>query len=187
MKREDIKKLMPDISDEILDKIMAENGRDVEAAKAKFSDYETIKTQLTEANKTIEGFKAMDIDGIKKAADDWKTKYEQSEKDAAAKIADMQFDGLLTSTVSAVKGKNAKAIRALLDIDALKVSKNQETDIKSAVEALKKDCGYLFEAEQQLPPPGAPGAGSSQVTQTPDAMAAQMRSVMGLPPINNTK
>ena len=72
---------------EIVDAIMAENGNDIENAKKPFSDYETDKQQLADANETIEGFKAMDIDSVKKAADDWKTKAEKAEKDAAAKIA----------------------------------------------------------------------------------------------------
>ncbi len=62
MKREFITKLLPEISKEALDAIMDENGKDIEAAKAKFSDYDDLKTQLTEANKTIEGFKAMNTD-----------------------------------------------------------------------------------------------------------------------------
>lgn len=34
---------------EVIDAIMAENGRDIEDAKKPFADYETIKTQLGEA------------------------------------------------------------------------------------------------------------------------------------------
>ena len=42
---------------EVIDAIMAENGRDIEAAKKPFTDYDTVKQQLTDANKAIEGFK----------------------------------------------------------------------------------------------------------------------------------
>ncbi|KAF5057842.1 Phage minor structural protein GP20 [anaerobic digester metagenome] len=149
MKREFIKGLLPDITDEVLDKIMGENGKDVEGVKAKFADYDSMKTQLAEANTKLSGYDP-----------EWKAKAEQAEKDAAAKIADMQFDGLLTGAVSAAKGKNAKAIRALLDVDALKASKNQEADIKTALEALAKDNGYLFDATE-TPPPYAPGTGNT--------------------------
>lgn len=155
MKREFIKGLLPDITDEVLDKIMGENGKDVEGVKAKFADYDSMKTQLAEANTKLAGYDP-----------EWKAKAEQAEKDAAAKIADMQFDGLLTGAVSAAKGKNAKAIRALLDVDALKASKNQEADIKTALEALAKDNGYLFDTEPVPPPPGAPGAGKSPIGKT---------------------
>lgn len=147
---------------EIIDLIMEENGKDIEAVKAKFADYDSIKEQLTEANKQIEGFKGMDIDGVRKAAEEWRKKAEQAEKDAAQKIADMQFEGAIKDAITAAKGKNVTAIAALLDRDTLRQSKNQSEDIKKALEGLKKDNDYLFEGEQ-TPPPYAPGAGSQNM------------------------
>ena len=127
--------------------------------KKQFADYETVKQQLADANETIAGFKAMDIDGIRAAADEWKAKYEQAEKDHITKLADLAFEGLLNGAVTAAKGKNAKAIRALLDVETLKASKNQETDVKTALEELKKESGYLFD-DEQTPPPYAAGTGT---------------------------
>ena len=43
------------------------------------------KTQLDEANKTIQSYKDMDIDGIQQSAADWQKKYEQAEADRKAK------------------------------------------------------------------------------------------------------
>lgn len=150
------------LSKEIVDLIMEENGKDIEAVKAKFADYDSIKEQLVEANKQIEGFKGMDIDGVRKAAEEWKQKAEQAEKDAAQKIADMQFESSIKEAIAAAKGKSSKAIAALLDVDTLKQSKNQTEDIKKALESLKKDNDYLFDGEQ-TPPPYAPGAGSQNM------------------------
>ena len=59
MKREYLKSL--ELSEEIIDKIMDENGKDVEAVKNKYADYDNIKVQLKEANKQIENFKNMDL------------------------------------------------------------------------------------------------------------------------------
>ena len=180
MKREFLQNLkMGDqaLSKEIIDAIMEENGRDIETAKKPFVDYETVKEQLAKANKTIEGFKALDIDGVKKAAEEWKAKAEQAEKDAAARIADMEFDGDLKDAIAATKGRNAKAIRALLDVDALKASKNRADDIKAALEVLKKDSGYLFESEE-TPPPYAGGTGTQKLIAGSDAA---LRAAMGLP------
>lgn len=64
MKREFLKEL--GLTDEQIDFIMAENGKDVEAVKA--------KTTTAEAGKQIEAFKGMDIEGVKKSADEWKAK-----------------------------------------------------------------------------------------------------------------
>lgn len=171
MKREFITNLLPEIQKEALDAIMAENGKDVETAKAKYSDYDTVKAQLTEANKTIEDFKGKDVDGIQKAADEWKEKYEKSEKDHAAKLADIEFNGLLDTAITTAKGKNAKALRGLLSdqMDALKASKNQSEDIKAALEALKTSDGYLFD-DALTPPPYAGGTGTAPIKKTTSQM-----------------
>ena len=110
---------------EVIDAIMEENGHDIESVKSRFADYDALKEQLAAANKTIKDFKGMDIDGVKRAADEWKAKAEQAEKAAAARIADMEFDSDLKDAVAASRGRNAKAIRALLDVDTLKLSKNR--------------------------------------------------------------
>ena len=167
------------LTKEIIDAILAENGRDIEAAKKPFTDYDTLKTQLTEANKVIEGFKALDVDGVKKAAEEWKAKAERAEADAAAKIADMEFQNLLSSAITSAKGKNVKAVAALLDLDAIKASKNQEADLKSALKALEEEHEYLFETEQ-TPPPYASGTGTHSVTgkYTPEEIA--IRAAAGL-------
>lgn len=157
---------------EVIDLIMEENGRDIENAKKPFADYESIKEKLVAANKAIEDFKGMDIDGVKKAAEEWKAKAEQAEKDAAQRIADMEFDGVLKDAITEAKGKNAKAIAALLDVPTLKQSKNQAEDIKAALEALQKDNAYLFGDGSPKPPPYAPGAGSQNMGGTVSGVEA---------------
>ena len=63
MKREFLQNLKvgdQPLSKEVIDAIMAENGRDIEAAKKPFADYDTIKGQLEEAQKTIKGVAVKD-------------------------------------------------------------------------------------------------------------------------------
>lgn len=66
---------------ETVDKIVAEYGNDIKAEK---DAAETLKTQLSEANTQIESFKSMDVDAIKKSAEDWEAKFKKSEADRAA-------------------------------------------------------------------------------------------------------
>ena len=67
------------LSDEAIDAIMAEHGKSITANQNTIQTLTTerdgLKTQLDEANKTIKSYADMDIDGIKKAAADWETKY----------------------------------------------------------------------------------------------------------------
>lgn len=170
------------LSKEIIDAILAENGRDIEAAKKPFADYDTIRQQLGEAQKTIKGFQEQDIDGIRQSARDWEEKYNAAVADSQKKIADMAFDHALEAAITGANGRNAKAIRALLDVDTLKSSKNQEADIKAALEAVQKDNGYLFD-DGSMPPPYAGGTGTgSGGAYNSDAA---LRAAMGLPTKTN--
>ena len=47
-------------------------------------EYNALKTQLDKANSTIQSYKDMDIDGIKKSVEDYKQKLEKSESDRKA-------------------------------------------------------------------------------------------------------
>lgn len=164
------------LSKEAIDAIMDENGRDIEKERSKRADYDTIKEQLAAANKQIEEFKGMDIDGVRKAAEEWKAKAEQAERDASERIAEMEFNGTLREAITAAKGRNVKAISALLDVPTLRGSKNQAEDIKAALEALKQESGYLFDTE--TPPPFSAGAGQQDLSGDPE-MAA-IRAAAGL-------
>ena len=140
------------LTKEQVDSIMAENDSDVEAAKGELeqtkAELEQTKTQLQEANTTIDGFK--DYDQVKGQVEEYKTKYEQSTTEYEARIADMQFGTSLEAAITAAGGRNAKAIKALLDVDTLKASKDQTADIKAAIEACQKENGYLFGATEPI-------------------------------------
>ena len=45
---------------DVIDKIMRENGKDIESVKAKYADYDDVKKQLETANATLEKFKEYD-------------------------------------------------------------------------------------------------------------------------------
>jgi hypothetical protein len=77
------------LSSEEIKAILAEHGKTVttETDKVKQTLNETIsnyQNQLKTANDTIQSYKDMDIDSIKKSADDWKTKYEEMEANQKA-------------------------------------------------------------------------------------------------------
>lgn len=145
---------------EIIDAIMDENGRDIEAAKKPFADYESLKEQLQAAKDGLAAFKDVDVDKLQGKITELTGQLADKDKQWQAKLDGMAFDGRIKDAITAAKGRNAKAIAALLDTDTLRASKNQEADIKAALDALKKDNGYLFETE--TPPPYARGTGRDQ-------------------------
>ncbi len=149
---------------EVIDAIMAENGRDITAAKEAavkpYADYQTIKEE-NERLKEQQGNNL--VDG--KSAKQWKEAHDQLVTDHQNELDGIKFQNVLDAGITAAKGKNAKAITALLDVETLRKSENQQEAINAALEALKKDSGYLFD-EERNPPPYSRGAGTG--TQLPE-------------------
>lgn len=79
MKREFLEGL--NLDKETIDSIMSEYGKTTQVLR---DERDTLKTQIDNANKEIQSYKDMDIESIKKSADDWKTKYEEMEANQKA-------------------------------------------------------------------------------------------------------
>lgn len=152
---------------------------------------DTIKandTAMKDLQDKLDGFKDVDVSGLNQMIKNLQTEKENIQKDYDAKIADRDFNDLVKESISAVNGKNAKAITALLDVDTLKASKNQKEDIAAALKALteKEDSKMLF--GEPDPKPAGTGNLIGQVRKSePSADDASMRAAMGLPPVAETK
>jgi len=73
------------------------------------------EAQLADANKTIAGYKDMDIDAIRQSAADWQTKAEQAQKDADARVAAVQKNTVVVlHTGSPVECPWANDVNAVL-------------------------------------------------------------------------
>lgn len=138
--------------------VMAENGKDIDKIQKKLDDMtverDKEKSRADTAEETLKGFDGVDVDTLKKSIADWKKKAEDAEKDYKQKIADRDFDDLLKEAIKSANGLNEKAIMGCLDIPTLKASKNQKSDIESAIKALSEaeDSKMLFKAENIVTP-----------------------------------
>ena len=86
MKRDEVKALFPDATDEQIDKLMAINGADINKAKG---DLDTVKAQLKTAQTELSGLKAQnDQDALTAAqekAAELQAKLDAIEKDASVR------------------------------------------------------------------------------------------------------
>ena len=160
MKTEFLKSL--NLSQEVIDKIMAENGKDIAVEQKKAEKViqerdsyklkaESLETQVNDANTEIQKFKDMDIDGIKKAADEWKETAEKAKADADKQISQMKFDYALTAALTGAKAKNVKAVKALLDMEGLKLNDDKIIGLDEQLSQIKADNDYLFESDTPAP------------------------------------
>lgn len=178
MKREFLEGLK--LEKEVIDQIMAENGKDIEAEKAKVTaaeaDRDKYKEQLDTATTELDKFKEVKPEELQATIQKLQADLKAKDDEYAAKEADRLFRDSVKEAITVAGGRNEKAVMALLDIDSLKNSKNQKDDIKSALEALKKDNDYLFSSEEPIKNPTGPTGGSGGG----DASSA-LRAAMGLP------
>lgn len=74
--------------------VNAANGEYVkkEDLETKNSELVAIKKQLKEANSTIQSYKEMDIESIKRSADEWKNKYETETQELNSKIQKQKYE-----------------------------------------------------------------------------------------------
>ncbi len=187
--------------------IMKEYGLEVEEDKKKdfekavlenyktVSDYETqsekLKTaegKVTTLTESLDKFKDVNVEELNNTIATLKTDLANKDQELKDKIADRDFNDLLKDSIASVKGRNAKAITALLDLDELKASKNQKEDIAAALKTLSEaeDSKMLFGE----PEPNVLGKGNPIGTVTKGGNAdgdAAMRAAMGLPPSTEQK
>lgn len=165
----------------VIDSIMDENGRDINSEKARLGGYETLKTQLADANKKIEELGKLDFDGVKAMADDYKAKFEQAQTESKMQLEALRFDYALDGALSGAKAKNIKTVRALLDTDKLRLNKDGTlTGLSEQLDKIRNENDYLFEAEKapELVPHFLGGSHGTPPFTNDDAV----RAIMGLPP-----
>ena len=141
------------VTDDAIDKIMAENGKDINAEKAKT---EGLQGQLSTAQTTLKSFEGVDIKDLQGKVQQLTNDLAAKDTEHQKKLAEIEFGRTLESAVAGAKPKNVKAVMALLDAEKLKESKNQQADIATALEAVRKDNDYLFEPATRVsgPTPG---------------------------------
>lgn len=154
------------------DKAVAENYKTSAEHEKKVTrltdDLAAEKKRADDAVETLKGFEGKDFDAITRDRDEWKKKHDEAVAEYKRQQEDREFASALENAISEARGKNAKAIMALLDTEKLRGSRNMEKDIKSAIEAVRTDSGYLFEDNGGKPHFSAPnGAGSPSGTSKP--------------------
>lgn len=154
MKRDDVKAKFPNMSDEDIQWLMDEHGkgitREKNVAAALQTQLDTANAQLKTAQDGLKAFEGVNVD-------DLRGQITKLQGDLAAQADAFAFDNELDTAIRTANGKNTKAIRGMLDIEALRASKNRGDDIKTALEALVKSDPWAFGA-------GAPAAGAGGIT-----------------------
>jgi len=152
-----------ELGEDVIDKIMAENGKDIEAtrisASLKASEFEEengkLKAQLAEAQKQMDQFKGMKTpEEVENAVKDWKLKVAEAERAHTESVLALKRTHTMERVLKEeFKAKNVKAVVALLNQETLKFDEKEEKFIglKEQIEPLIKSDPYLFSTGKEAP------------------------------------
>lgn len=105
--------------------------------------------QIKAANTTITELKKnnKDNEALQKTIQDHETTIENLKKESAQK----DFNYALDSALKDNKCKNAKALKALLDLDNIEFNEGKLEGLEGQLNALKESDGYLFDTSNPAP------------------------------------
>ncbi len=167
---------VPEDKKAAFDSAVKENYRTADEVGKIIAARDDFESRLKIAQDALEDFKGVDVKELQGKITTLTNDLATKDREYQDKIADMEFISDLDSAMTSAKAKNTKAVKALLDIDTLKASKNRADDIKKALDEVKKDNDYLFESDEPVKNP-VKDTGNTHIT---GGMADIMRASMGL-------
>ena len=153
--------VIADISKE-LPKYFIPKDKYNEAAEAK----KKLEADIQERDKQLEELKkaAGSNEELKKQITDLQEANKKAGEEWQAKMAQMQLDFAIEKALAAAKAKNAKAVKALLDMEKVKLDGEQLLGLDDQLKTLKETDPYLFgEPGKVGGGTNPPGAGNSEV------------------------
>ncbi|MFT8889872.1 MAG: phage scaffolding protein [Ethanoligenens sp.] len=146
------------LTDEQAAQVFALHGKDItklqDTVTALTDERDTLKSQLGEANTQIEGFKKLDVDGIQRAADDWKAKYEKATADFESAAAARNYDDAVKTAVAGINFTSVLAKNAfvgLLKDKALKLDGGKLIGFDDILKQAQTDDPSAFASDKPAP------------------------------------
>lgn len=151
MKREFLRELQ--LEESVVDKIMAEYGKD------------------------IEGYKQAGEDA-KREAEDWRMKYQTREEQVKQEREQQAFETALSRQLQQAGAKSVKAAEALLDREKLSLEDGKISGLDEQISSLRQEFDYLFTSQEETPPRAAASATGGGEEQR--SLFSVIRSAAGL-------
>ncbi|MBZ6000950.1 phage scaffolding protein [Leuconostoc gelidum] len=172
MNRETLQKF--GLTDDQVNQVMAEHGKDLEKSKATESELEQLKQQNTDLTSQIgdRDKQLKDLSGKADGNEELQTQIKalqdqnkQAKTDYESNISQLKRDGAIELALREAQAKNPKAVKALLNDGAITVDDDGVHGLKEQIEQLQTSDAYLFDTEPEAKPSvkvtqsGNPGGG----------------------------
>lgn len=158
MNREELKAL--GLSDEQIDSVMKSHGTVVNGMKEKADNADALQTQIDDYKIQLKerddqlttlSEKVKGNDDLTKQIEDLKTQNDVTKSDYEAKLNQQTLDSKLDMALLQSKARNTKAVKALLDLDAVKLDGDKLLGLEDQLKSLKESEPYQFETTEDAP------------------------------------
>lgn len=156
MNREELKAL--GLTDEQIDKVMASHGKVINDTKEKLNTVRTerddLKEQLTSRDQQLESLSKQVKDNEELTAEINRLKEDNKNatQELQQKLERQAFDFSLEKALTDAKVRNPKAVKALLDLESIKLDGEKLLGLDDQLTSIKESDSYLFEVEQNNDP-----------------------------------
>ncbi|MCD7817850.1 MAG: phage scaffolding protein [Lachnospiraceae bacterium] len=152
MKRKELEEM--GLTKEQVDKIMKDNGEDIENAKSSLqTEIKSLQTQVSERDTQLESLKksAGDNEALTKQIAELQAANTKAAEAHEAEMNQLKLDVAVEKALTGANTKNVKAVKALLDLDDAKF--DRDGNIKGLQEQIEKlsaaeDTKFLFDAKE---------------------------------------
>ena len=176
MKREDVKAIIPGITEEQLQQLMDLHSDDIGTHKQSIdtlkAERNAARTQLADANKKLEGYDP-----------EWKTKADQARQQAEQQVAEMKAGYAATSAASSLKFTSDSAKKAFMaDLKAKKLPLQDDGTLlgfDDYVKSYKQTDPGAFAPEGGLPRVSGSATGTPATPTTKEQANAALRAAFG--------
>lgn len=152
MRREDLKEL--GLESSVIDSVMKLHGQSINRIKDDYSDYDELKAQndnlTSQVAKNDKDLKALrgqvkDNDELNTKIRSLESENKQAKEDFNNKISQMKLDHAVDKGLSDANARDAKPVKSLLDMDAIKLNDKGELEgLDDQLKGVKESHSYLF-------------------------------------------
>jgi Phage minor structural protein GP20 len=159
--------------EEVVEAIEKENKNMVPRSRLneKTQTIKDLEKQVSDRDAQLEDLKtkAVGHDDLQKQIQDLQLANDNTKKEYESKLQEQSYNFALDRALMGAKARNPKAVKALLDMEAIKLDGESLLGLNDQLDALKESDSYLFASEEQQQQGGSGGynPGSDQKTNPP--------------------
>ena len=153
MKRDYLESL--GLEKEIIDSIMAEHGKTVQAVKTSLDETEAIvedlKGQLSQRDEDLKELKdkSASVEELQAKITDYEAKYLEQQEEHETTVSKIRKQSEIKLGVTQAGARNLKAVMALLDDDSIELAEDGIKGLSEQLDSLKESDPYLFEPAKE--------------------------------------